>query len=722
VNRQHIRSTNNSLTSISNGNETSADASDSACLLSWFTYASNSRLSYSGFGREACSGLTPSTPATSAVPCTYTPRTITLDAFITGAEALTTVLCDGVTRVRFKTPITSFSTIVQKYPIYDDLGPPPECKIQASKCDQQYSSFVSGYKSGEYMEELTWWAATYAARTKRDFFGGCTLPTGICTAYDPLTITKKECWVTAKNFALIYWPSSSTSRDFCADEVKTAVIRPNDTPSRGIVMTTDVITMSGVDLLANVWDPMAVGGLVKGDARRTLVYTLLIIRCTKSLQASLRQMSLNGPFTFTSPSVYLAYDTISAENQCGPLGSALYSNIIPLHPSELKSLEWILTANGTTAWDGMKMARAIASNSLNTAILRMGKAQPGAHKIRRPFNLADLEGTVPAAAYYGRSLFDCGLEMSACSTMQEDYYHPEIAMPDAIISLNPAWSSCTAMGWGWDPPIALRPAASIATPAISGLPSLDPSSQPSPQPSPQPVSTLPGPTSSPSSAGPDASRNKEEPYVYPQSTNTPTNPQVISFSAGSLVLIASIAWSSNTRFVVLEGKTLLDGSPPLTVSNQVLRLENSGIIVGSSIVPLPSSQRTPAPVVDFLGHTATISPAYGSSPALIIGSSTLSIGGPSVVIGDHTISLATNGIIVDGSLVSAHTRTVDSSVDGSQDGTSRILDLSTPGPGSVHSKQKSASRSRFRDAIFPELCLSFCPILILCGLFLLVCL
>jgi hypothetical protein len=157
---------------------------------------------------------------------------------------------------------------------------------------------------------------------------------------------------------------------------------------------------------------------------------------------------MTGPFTFTSPSVYLAYDTISIEHMCTFPRKAYNNGILTMQPSEVSS---VVRNRDCPAPD----------------------CTTGEFFTTRPFDYADLQGDVPAGAY-----FDAQVDPTN-STIVESSYFPFLAIPTQVQNLDPEFSKCLPFsrrpgGMGpichdagfWDPPIVLIPTAVLQTPVI----------------------------------------------------------------------------------------------------------------------------------------------------------------------------------------------------------------------------------------------------------------
>src|ERR1700761_4536839 len=108
---------------------------------------------------------------------------------------------------------------------------------------------------------------------------------------------------------------------------------------------------------------------------------------------------MTGHFTFTYPFAYIAYDTVSAIGLCFPPRSTYTNGIITLPPSEVSSVV---------------LNRDCPIQNCSTADWWT----------TRPFNFADLQGDVPANAYFDGPPGDEKNE-----TIVEGSYFPFLAVP-----------------------------------------------------------------------------------------------------------------------------------------------------------------------------------------------------------------------------------------------------------------------------------------------------
>ncbi|KJX92260.1 hypothetical protein TI39_contig5881g00004 [Zymoseptoria brevis] len=158
-----------------------------------------------------------------------------------------------------------------------------------------------------------------------------------------------------------------------------------------------------------------------------------------------------GTYTFTSPTVYISYDTLYAANSCGPIGDVYNNTILPLaNTNHLSSL--MLTAQNPGLFGPVYTYYYSAS-----------------------FNLSDLVEPVPQSVYnqapacQSQSYKNCKVGGGPCGFVcaTDKPYAPIIAVPIELTDLHPEWKSCTPWYGGlYGPPIALTqaPTADVITP------------------------------------------------------------------------------------------------------------------------------------------------------------------------------------------------------------------------------------------------------------------
>jgi hypothetical protein len=144
--------------------------------------------------------------------------------------------------------------------------------------------------------------------------------------------------------------------------------------------------------------------------------------------------------TYTSPTVYISFDALSATNNCGPVGQK-YQDIVVTLPqreilSTLEGYSWHWTA-----------------------------------KTARSFDFRDLNQPIQADIY--RKLIGCGAPATGCEGRGEDSnktiscacpvavlngYTPKIVWPEAVRTVDTEWANCYLDIYGLsESPIALKP-------------------------------------------------------------------------------------------------------------------------------------------------------------------------------------------------------------------------------------------------------------------------
>ena len=196
--------------------------------------------------------------------------------------------------------------------------------------------------------------------------------------------------------------------------------------------------------------------------------------------------AVSGDFTFTSPSIYVAFYSLSATDACGLRGDKIESTMLAFAPGELSTVQGHLWSGGVQ------------------------------HQKTKVFDFADL----PCPPY---------------DVMYDDWYKPApgepyrplIALPEKVRDLNLDWGACTDAYYftGLDPPRTLQRAVAMVTPA-SPAANHDPTITPDPV---QPVPPLPVKTDAkqPAKATGDPVENKNlvpPPEAVPSSSGGASDP------------------------------------------------------------------------------------------------------------------------------------------------------------------------------------------------------
>ncbi|OCL12200.1 hypothetical protein AOQ84DRAFT_161651 [Glonium stellatum] len=152
-------------------------------------------------------------------------------------------------------------------------------------------------------------------------------------------------------------------------------------------------------------------------------------------------------FTFTSPSVYIAFTSLGATDLCGIVGDTYYNTTIAFNPDEISTMEPYISTGMCSFTDSL---------GLETGTLW---TQPAPKSL----NYADLAqncSTISGYQFFTSAWYNYMVDGDPC--------HPVIAIPDKVQSLQPAWASCDAgyNGGFYDPPKTLTQ-GSVLVPTAS---------------------------------------------------------------------------------------------------------------------------------------------------------------------------------------------------------------------------------------------------------------
>jgi hypothetical protein len=193
--------------------------------------------------------------------------------------------------------------------------------------------------------------------------------------------------------------------------------------------------------------------------------------------------TLQGPFTFTYPSVYLAHRPITRVDE--PAGYTLVSpwlvrsdqkprvgriirnaSTIAVHSNDVYS-EVVRMLNTET---GVEYARLVAAGKFSPLTVPLQPVLPLDYETRTrlPFDYGHLQNPVPASIYY-QARSDCWGEQMHCGTITDDSYRPTIVVKNKVwFSAFPDHFSCRGLPLN-DPPkaISILPAPTLEAPSIS---------------------------------------------------------------------------------------------------------------------------------------------------------------------------------------------------------------------------------------------------------------
>ncbi|OQN96747.1 hypothetical protein B0A48_17171 [Cryoendolithus antarcticus] len=233
--------------------------------------------------------------------------------------------------------------------------------------------------------------------------------------------------------------------------------------------------------------------------------------------------------TFTSPTVYISFDSLYARDSCAPYGPTYTDQIVALtNPADLSSL-WGSSSGGgvlsTAFFNYTDIYITPVPESIYTSQPRCASARASACDPRK--------GNEP--------------DMSACLTWtcpRVAPYEPIIAIPPEVKNLDPAWASCGGgINGAYDPPLPLTPVSTVVgvtTPGDGGLDTTTPATPAStPQSPAAPVTTgagttTPAPDNLPaSSTSPSTIQSTAEPPIAKPSSSQLADTQPANIDPGT---------------------------------------------------------------------------------------------------------------------------------------------------------------------------------------------
>ncbi|KAL8950862.1 MAG: hypothetical protein Q9222_003116 [Ikaeria aurantiellina] len=199
-------------------------------------------------------------------------------------------------------------------------------------------------------------------------------------------------------------------------------------------------------------------------------------------------------FTFTSPSVYIVYSSISASASCIAM-SQTYHTVGGTHVV-------------TRAYEADALSSVVCVNSIG-----VGQGLPGVKW--EPINYSDLYYPIPLTESY-RRIDRCFTDRKDNDIWGDWMRKPFISLPKDVSELDPTWTTCSGVAIGaMDPPRALVPADGFDDP---------PPTVPDSPPSPGPITTSnPNlPSATPGKTVPDP---VTQPTPQPQKNSDPNEAQ-----------------------------------------------------------------------------------------------------------------------------------------------------------------------------------------------------
>ncbi|CAF9940452.1 MAG: hypothetical protein HETSPECPRED_002418 [Heterodermia speciosa] len=414
--------------------------------------------------------------------------------------------------------------------------------------------------------------------------------------------------------SLVYW-------------ISTDVCKLDEAPWKTTeeVVYARLTTVSGLEFKFysyNPWDhnekctplkPSGPGATAPADHGLTTIQTRKQSSITETLandggERHRNVVALDG-LTFTSPSIYINFRGLQAYDGCGTYGSSIGETVIAFHPDEISTI--------------------------------VGGGNIGSNLDIKPMNFADLPCPPQDV-----------MESNWYKPAPGEPYIPRLAFPTKLSSLNPLWTTCVGDYFiGYDPPRTLVPVSVLDPPTTSAPSSTaeitqggDPAIVGGPTPAPvstpelhQPQQTattsikptlvdgghsfptdIPAqgdlpmegsndggaggvsslPHSKASDTDPGSNPGNERPGLPSNPSNNPGLPSashaISQDPNGQPAIITNIAGHAAgilPHSIEIGTITLTQGEPSITVSEMVLSLGSSSIVIASKTIPLPKSQQ-----------------------------------------------------------------------------------------------------------------------------------
>jgi hypothetical protein len=301
---------------------------------------------------------------------------------------------------------------------------------------------------------------------------------------------------------LLYWPEDFSARNICASNGRGSASVLSHEKATGVPVSVviDAIAFKGQDLELVSWAQTAGTPLTDKislgpeDVRETSSSV------GTSTDSNIPRFSvLSGPWTFKSPTIYVAHRPISlvsgdynypedwftaTDFNISHYGTsttilARPAGVMPLDPTDLYSLEML---HNTKIQDGIQFAQLFAKGEFDPKIttreLSLWELSSAVQ-----FDFRQVRDPVPASLYFNARIDDCWGNQSHCRTIADDTYRPKLSIKGKFISsLMPKGVYC-GMPQLVDPPIALTPIYAaeerLPSPAVAPSRHTDPVYQPS---------------------------------------------------------------------------------------------------------------------------------------------------------------------------------------------------------------------------------------------------
>jgi hypothetical protein len=349
---------------------------------------------------------------------------------------------DGVPRYRFGTPPTTevrkIVTVTSLLPgsVERTGGRLPACDFSnnAEFCGILWKTYITNVTANGFTEDERYIPGPGGWRQR------CKKP--------------KQCLLeTGEEVLLIYWPAPETlgSKDrFFFNDSRHAI---------PVVVTTSAITFAGQDLYLR--DTIDSSGKVVGHE----IQICPEAGCLRFQKGYITASVLQGPFTFTSPTVYLAHHAITLQKSVyatGVWGTAWdqpeksksiirTAGIIPLSTTEVYSIRPL----GSEERRKNSYANRVAKGQYYTdkkdiwyPSMYGGDPYHLTRTEHVPFDFENLANPMPASVYYD-ARDDCWGHQTHCGTITNDTYRPRLAIKNRV------WSSLFPEYWECDRPLLL---------------------------------------------------------------------------------------------------------------------------------------------------------------------------------------------------------------------------------------------------------------------------
>ncbi|KAE9372702.1 hypothetical protein N431DRAFT_536653 [Stipitochalara longipes BDJ] len=331
-------------------------------------------------------------------------------------------------------------------------------------------------------------------------------------------------------------------------------------------------------------------------------------------------------FTFVSPQVYVAFESVFATDLCGTLGSVLYTTV-GFSSKELSTSQVYAYDTSFPPYDnpfpptgfteGIWGQFSTCTNVTSTFWQALGRREI----LTDAAAVSNFSQTADLAYLRACSIYSVGDNPGSCVKQYSVTYNPcspVLSVPTKVFALNPLWTGCIqGISAFFDPPYTLTPGGPLS------LTTADPATYHA---DPQPITSsnpaIAGPTLAPvTPARTSVFIPKTTAYDDPNPVGSPVDfpaPTASGYLIGSQTLAAGgiAVMISNTEFSLLP-----DGS--------------SIAIGGSTTMAMGAFLASKSEKVEYLFGTQTLS-AGGSAITVDGTAMSLMIGGSSLVVGSRT--------------------------------------------------------------------------------------